>query len=68
MRNFFSPRYFLAVAADPGKGPRGPRPPLFLDQTEAQGAEKKRFFETGPRPLSDKGQDLDDRPPPHPLI
>ena len=53
--------------ADPGEGPRGPRPPLFLDQTEARGAEKNVFWRPG-SPLSDKGQDLDDRPPPHPLI
>ena len=38
----FSPRHFLAVA-DPGEGPGGPRAPLFLDQTEARGAEKKVF-------------------------
>ena len=34
---------------DPGEGPGGP-PPLFLDQTEAQRAEKK-FFWTPSRPL-----------------
>ena len=28
---------------DPGKGPEGPEPPLFLDQTEAQRAEKIFF-------------------------
>ena len=44
---------------DPGEGPGGPRPPLFLDQTEARRAEKKFFFRPGP-PLS---QGLDDRPP-----
>ena len=38
-------------------------PPFFLDQTEAQRAEKN-FFETGP-PLS---QGLDDRPPPSPPL
>ena len=39
---------------DPGKGPGGPGPPLFLDQTEVQRAEKKNFFETEapPPPLS----------------
>lgn len=40
-------------------GARGPRvPPLFLDQTEARGAEKD--LETAPPPLS---QGLYDRPP-----
>ena len=29
--------------ADPGEEPRGPGPPLFLDQTEAQRAEKFVF-------------------------
>ena len=39
-------------------GARGPRvPPLFLDQTEARGAEKD--FGDSPPPVS---QDLDDRP------
>ena len=28
---------------DPEEGPRGPCPPLFLDQTEAQRAEKNYF-------------------------
>ena len=32
---------------DPGEGLEGPEPPLFLDQTEAQRAEKF-FFETAP--------------------
>ena len=36
--------------ADPGEGPEGHGPPLFLDQNEAPGAENK-FFETG-LPLS----------------
>ena len=31
--------------ADPGEGPGEPAPPLFLDQTEAQRAEKD-FFKT----------------------
>ena len=47
---------------DPGEGPGGPAPPppLVLDQTEAQRAEKN-FLETpSPPPLS-KG--LDDRAP-----
>ena len=29
------------MVADPGEGPGGPGPPLFLDQTEARGAQKK---------------------------
>ena len=41
-------------------GARGPRPPLFLYQTEARWAEKN-FLETEPPPLS---KDLDDHPPP----
>ena len=45
--------------ADPGEGPGGPSPPLFLDQTEAQRAEKN-LFEAGVPPLS---QGLDDAPP-----
>ena len=56
------------TVADPGEGPGGgPVPPLFLDQTEAQRAEKN-FFQTvppylrvwmtaPPRPLSE-GLDL----------
>ena len=44
-------------------GVRGPRvtPPLFLDQTEARGAEKN--FGDCPLPLLFQG--LDDRPPAH---
>ena len=45
--------------ADPGEGPRGLGPPLFLDENEARRADNI-FFEAGP-PLS---QGLDDRPPP----
>ena len=45
--------------ADPGEGPVG-SPPLFLDQTEAQRAEKNFFGDLSPPPLS-KG--LDDRSP-----
>ena len=41
-----------------GRGPGGPAPPLFLDQTEARRAEKIWGGGTGP-PLS---QGLDDRP------
>ena len=43
-----------------GRGPGGPPPPLFPDQTEARRA-KKIFFGDQPPPVS-KG--LDDRPPP----
>ena len=39
-----------AAVADPGEGPRGPSAPLFLDQTEAQRAEK--ILETPPPPLT----------------
>ena len=45
---------------DPAGGPGGP--PLFLDQTEAQRAQKN-FFGDWPPPLS---QGLDDRSPPPP--
>ena len=54
----------ILSVVDPGEGPRwggggaGPSPSLFLDQTEAQRAEKK-FLETCDLPFS-KG--LDDRP------
>ena len=63
--------------ADPGEGPGGPCPPLFLDQTETRRAEKYFFGDRPPSlnfirllrvvittygpPLS---QGLDDRPPP----
>ena len=49
------------AVADPGEGPGGPGgrgPPLFLDQTEAQRAEKKNIWDQDP--LS---QGLDDPPP-----
>ena len=46
--------------ADPGEGPGGAAP-LFLDQSEAQRAEKRIFFEAAPPPLS---QGRDDRVPP----
>ena len=53
----------LAVA-DLGEGPRGPNPhPLFLDQPEAQRAEKKCFWRLPPRPLL--CHNLDDRAPPY---
>ena len=67
-----SPSWFLLihniVVADPGEGPGGPAPsppphPLFLDQTEAQRAEKS-FWRLSP-PLS---QGLNDPPLPHPPI
>ena len=48
-----------AVAVQ-GKGPGGPGSPLFLDQTEAQKAEK-HFWDQDPL-----HQGLDDRPPPTP--
>ena len=35
--------------ADPGEGPGGPSPPLFLDQTEAQRGEKE-FLDPPPPP------------------
>ena len=38
------------TVADPGEGSGGPGPPLFLNQTEAQGAEKN-FFGDCPLPL-----------------
>ena len=44
--------------ADPGRNPGGGAPPLFLNQTEARGAENIFF---GDRPPLSKG--LDDRPP-----
>ena len=43
---------------NPGEGPGGPGPPLFLDQNEARRTEKI-FFEAGPAPLS---EGLHDRP------
>ena len=45
--------------ADPGEGPGGPDPPLFLDQTEARRVEKYIFLKTA-LALS---QGLDDRGP-----
>ena len=47
---------------NPGEGPGGPGPPLFLDQNEARRTEKI-FFKAGPGPLS---EGLDDRPTPPP--
>ena len=49
---------------NPGEGPGGPGPPLFLDQNEARRTEKI-FFKAGPGPLS---EGLDDRPPPPPYL
>ena len=46
----------LVADPGPGEGPRGPAPPLFLDQTE------KFFLETAP-PLP---KSLEDHPPPPP--
>ena len=34
--------------ADPGKGPVGPEPPLFLDQTEARRAERNFLRDPAP--------------------
>ena len=48
----------VCTLADPGEGPGGAHPPLFLDQTEARRAEKILGGGTGP-PLS---QGLDDCP------
>ena len=49
--------------ADPGKGPVGPEPPLFLDQTEAQRAERNFLRDPAPESLS-QGLDVYDRSPP----
>ena len=49
---------------NPGEGPGGPGPPLFLDQNEARRTEKM-FFEAGPAPFS---EGLDDRPTPPPAL
>ena len=48
------------TVADPGEGPGGAQPRLFLDQNEARKAEKK-FLGGHPPPLY---QSLDDRAPP----
>ena len=48
--------------ADPGEGPGGPGPPVFLDQTDARRAEENFFFKPpppSPPPLLCHG--LDDR-------
>lgn len=37
-----------STMADPGEGPGGPSSPLFLVQTEAQGAEKNFFGDQAP--------------------
>ena len=47
----FSVWFHVVLFPDPGEGPGGPSPPLFLDQTEAQRAEKN-LFEAGVPPLS----------------
>ena len=36
--------------ADPGEGPEGPGPPVFLDQTDARRAEEKFFLNRLPPP------------------
>ena len=41
---------YVDSVADPGEGPGGPSPPLFLDQNEAQRAEKNFFWGRGPPP------------------
>ena len=50
-----------------GRGPGArlppPPPPLFLDQNDARRAEKKNFFQTGPRPYLRFWMT---RPTPHP--
>ena len=53
------------AVADPGEGPAAPHP-LFLDQTEAQRAEKNLFSDRAPTPTP-LSQGLDDRhpTPPH---
>ena len=57
--NKFAPASHSLAVADTGKGPRGPVPPLFLDQTEARRTQFF-FFWRLPPPLS-KG--LDERVP-----
>ena len=58
------PFYTLLRVTFHMRGPRGLCPPLFLDQTEAQRAQKK-FFGDQASPFS-KG--LDDPPQPHPPL
>ena len=41
---------FNGTVADPGEGPGGPGPPIFLDQNEARRAEKKIFWGHLPPP------------------
>ena len=43
--------------ADPGEGPGGPAPLLFLDETEARMAEKKKLF-GDQSPLLSQGLDV----------
>ena len=52
---------------NPGEGPGGPGPPLFLDQNEARRTEKI-FFEAGPAPLSEGLHDRPNPPPPPPYL
>ena len=61
--NFFlAPQKRLSSVAGPGEGPRGPGPPLFLDQTEAQ-RDEKCVFKNRPPLISGSGW-----PPPPPSI
>ena len=50
--------------ADLREGPGGPAPPLFLDQTESQKAEKNFIGDRAPS----SSQDLDDCPPLAPYL
>ena len=70
---FIIDNHNVAMRVDPGahcsggsRGwARGPSPPLFLDQNEAQSAKKNVFFFKPGPPLS---QSLDDQTPPPPLL
>ena len=46
---------YVDSVADPGEGPGGPSLPLFLDQNEAQRAEKNFFWGRGPLLISGSG-------------
>ena len=48
---------------DPGEGPEGPGPPVFLDQTDARRAEEKFFLNRLPPPPLSLCYGLDDRAP-----
>ena len=58
---FLSIEFHKHSVADPGEGPGGPGPTLFLDQNEVRRAEKIFFWDRAPPPLS---QSLDDRASP----